>query len=132
MPSGSRPKGAVGTRTRPRLRTTTPKPSGRRTSISPGRARRWKQAAYAIARSYGCGALRLWQPAGTRCGKRSRCSSERSSSRPTRARREIWEEIAHANVLYFDGTAFASAMEEAIALADGGESLAALQAELAY
>ena len=49
-----------------------------------------------------------------------------------RARREIWEEIAHANVLYFDGTAFASAMEEAIALADGGESLAALQAELAY
>jgi class 3 adenylate cyclase len=49
-----------------------------------------------------------------------------------RARREIWEEIAHANVLYFDGRAFASAMEEAIALADGGESLAALQAELAF
>jgi class 3 adenylate cyclase len=49
-----------------------------------------------------------------------------------RARGEIWEEIAHANVLYFDGRAFASAMEEAIALADLGESLAALQAELAF
>jgi class 3 adenylate cyclase len=49
-----------------------------------------------------------------------------------RVRREIWEEIAHANVLYFDGRAFASALEEAIALTDAGESLAALQAELAY
>lgn len=48
------------------------------------------------------------------------------------ARREIWEEIAHANALYYDGRAFASAMEEAIALADDGESLAALQAELAF
>lgn len=49
-----------------------------------------------------------------------------------RLRREIWEEIAHANVLYFDGRAFVSAMEEAIALADDGRSLAALQAELAF
>jgi class 3 adenylate cyclase/tetratricopeptide (TPR) repeat protein len=47
-------------------------------------------------------------------------------------RGEIWEEIAHANVLYFDGRAFASAMEEAIALAEVGESLAARRAELAF
>jgi class 3 adenylate cyclase/energy-coupling factor transporter ATP-binding protein EcfA2 len=49
-----------------------------------------------------------------------------------RAREEIWEHIAHANVLYFDGRAFASAMEEAVALVDVAESFAALQAELAF
>lgn len=49
-----------------------------------------------------------------------------------RARRAIWEEIAHASVLYYDGRGFASAMEEAIALADEGGSIAALQAELAF
>ena len=33
-------------------------------------------------------------------------------------RGELWQEIAHANALYFDGKAFAAAMEEAIALAE--------------
>jgi class 3 adenylate cyclase len=49
-----------------------------------------------------------------------------------RARRRIWEEIAHANVLYFDGKAFAGAMDEAIALAEGDGELAGLYAELAF
>ena len=50
----------------------------------------------------------------------------------SRARRAIWEQIAHANVLYFDGKAFAAAMEEAIALAEGDDELAGLHAELAF
>ena len=45
---------------------------------------------------------------------------------------ELWQEIAHANALYFDGKAFAAAMEEAIALADGDRELADLYAELAF
>ena len=45
---------------------------------------------------------------------------------------EIWQEIAHANVLYFDGKAFAAAMEEAIGLAHGDRELADLYAELAF
>jgi tetratricopeptide (TPR) repeat protein len=49
-----------------------------------------------------------------------------------RVRRAIWEEIAHANVLYYDGEAFVSAMQEAMALAADSRSLAALQAELAF
>ena len=48
------------------------------------------------------------------------------------ARRGIWEQIARANVLYFDGKAFAAAMEEAIALAEGSDELAGLHAELAF
>ncbi|TML52736.1 MAG: zinc-ribbon domain-containing protein [Actinobacteria bacterium] len=47
-------------------------------------------------------------------------------------RRRLWEEIAHANVLFFDGKAFAAAMEEAIALASGDRALADLYAELAF
>ena len=43
---------------------------------------------------------------------------------------ELWQEIAHANALYFDGKAFAAAMEEAIALADGDQELADHYAEL--
>jgi class 3 adenylate cyclase/predicted ATPase len=45
---------------------------------------------------------------------------------------EIWQEIARANVLYFDGKAFAAAMEKAISLADGDRALADLYAELAF
>jgi len=45
---------------------------------------------------------------------------------------EIWQEIAHANALYFDSTAFAAAMEEAIALVHGDAALAELYAELAF
>ena len=48
------------------------------------------------------------------------------------AQREIWQEIAHANALYFDGKAFAAAMAEAIALADGDRAHADLYAELAF
>ena len=47
-------------------------------------------------------------------------------------RGELWQEIAHANALYFDGKAFAAAMEEAIALADDDRELADLYAELAF
>jgi class 3 adenylate cyclase len=47
-------------------------------------------------------------------------------------RRGIWEQIARANVLYFDGKAFAAAMEEAVALAEGDDELAGLHAELAF
>jgi class 3 adenylate cyclase/predicted ATPase len=50
----------------------------------------------------------------------------------SRTRRTIWEQIAHANALYFDGKAFAAAMEEAIALAEGNDELAGLYAELAF
>jgi class 3 adenylate cyclase len=47
-------------------------------------------------------------------------------------RAAIWQEIAHAHVLYFDGEAFAAALEEAIALADGDAAAADLYAELAF
>jgi hypothetical protein len=52
------------------------------------------------------------------------------ADRPTQA--EIWQEIAHANVLYFDGRAFAAAMEQAIALVHDDAALAELYAELAF
>jgi class 3 adenylate cyclase len=45
---------------------------------------------------------------------------------------EIWQEVAHANALYFDGKAFAAAMEEAIALVHDVAALAELYAELAF
>jgi tetratricopeptide (TPR) repeat protein len=49
-----------------------------------------------------------------------------------RVRRELWEEIAHANVLYFDGRAFAEAMEQAIELAETEEEKGDLYGELAF
>ena len=49
-----------------------------------------------------------------------------------RIRRELWEEIAHANVLYFDGKAFAEAMERAIELAETEEKKGDLYGELAF
>ena len=49
-----------------------------------------------------------------------------------RARGKIWEEIAHASALYYDGKAFGSAMEEALGLAEGDDELARLHAELAF
>lgn len=48
------------------------------------------------------------------------------------AQAEIWREIAHANALYYDGTSFAAAMENAIALGDGEATTADLYAELAF
>ncbi len=48
------------------------------------------------------------------------------------ARLVIWREIAHANVLYFDGQAFAAALEAAIANAADDETRADLRAELAF
>jgi class 3 adenylate cyclase len=45
---------------------------------------------------------------------------------------EIWREIARANALYFNGKAFASAMERAIELAREPSSAADLYAELAF
>ena len=48
------------------------------------------------------------------------------------AQAEIWQDIAHANALYFDGKAFADAMEAAIALAEGDGALADLYAELVF
>src|SRR5919201_2499410 len=45
---------------------------------------------------------------------------------------EIWQEIAHANALYFDGKAFAAAMEQAIALVHDDAALTDLYAELAF
>jgi class 3 adenylate cyclase len=50
----------------------------------------------------------------------------------TPRRMEIWKEIAHAHVLNFDGKAFAVALEEAIALCQGGAAAADLYAELAF
>jgi class 3 adenylate cyclase len=50
----------------------------------------------------------------------------------SRTRRAIWEQLAHANVLNFEGEAFAAAMEEAIALAEGDDEIAGLHAELAF
>ena len=47
-------------------------------------------------------------------------------------RLEIWREIAHAHVLNFDGKAFAAALDEAIALCEGGAAAADLYAELAF
>jgi class 3 adenylate cyclase len=52
--------------------------------------------------------------------------------REREARLGIWQEIAHANALYFDGTRFASAMEQAIALAPDDATLADLYGELAF
>jgi class 3 adenylate cyclase/tetratricopeptide (TPR) repeat protein len=48
------------------------------------------------------------------------------------ARLEIWREIAHANVLYFDGKAFAAALEAALAGAVDDATRADLRAELAF
>jgi class 3 adenylate cyclase len=45
---------------------------------------------------------------------------------------EIWREIARASALYFDGTRFVGAMEQAIALADSDAVIADLYAELAF
>ncbi|MEO5634688.1 adenylate/guanylate cyclase domain-containing protein [Gaiella sp.] len=45
---------------------------------------------------------------------------------------EIWAEIGHANVLYFDGEAFSSAMQRAIELADDDLTTADLYSELAF
>ena len=49
-----------------------------------------------------------------------------------RVQRELWEEIAHANVLYFDGRAFVEAMEQAIELAETEEEKGDLYGELAF
>ena len=50
-----------------------------------------------------------------------------------RAQAAIWQQIAHAHVLQFDGRAFAAALGEAIALAGDDEASAAeLHAELAF
>jgi len=49
------------------------------------------------------------------------------------AQTAIWKEIAHAHVLQFDGSSFAAALGEAIALAQNDEASAAeLHAELAF
>jgi class 3 adenylate cyclase len=48
------------------------------------------------------------------------------------ARLAIWREIAHANVLYFDGQAFAAALEAAMANAADDPTRADLRAELAF
>ncbi len=48
------------------------------------------------------------------------------------AQGEIWQEIAHANVLYYDGKAFVAAMETAIARVHDDAELADLYAELAF
>jgi len=49
------------------------------------------------------------------------------------AQAAIWQEIAHAHVLQFDGRAFAAALEEAISLAQDDEASAVeLHAELAF
>src|SRR5439155_23790864 len=49
------------------------------------------------------------------------------------AQAAIWQEIAHAHVLQFDGRAFAAALGEAITLARDDEASAAeLHAELAF
>jgi class 3 adenylate cyclase/Arc/MetJ family transcription regulator len=48
------------------------------------------------------------------------------------ARVEIWQEIAHANALYFDGRGFSSAMERAIELVDDDLTTADLYSELAF
>jgi class 3 adenylate cyclase len=45
---------------------------------------------------------------------------------------ELWREIAHANALYFDGEAFSSAMQQAIALAEGSADTGDLYAELVF
>ncbi len=47
-------------------------------------------------------------------------------------RSELWQEIAHANALYFDGAAFSAAMERAIELADEDSTIADLYSELAF
>ena len=49
-----------------------------------------------------------------------------------RVQGDIWHEIARANALYYDGKAFAAAMEEAIALVHDDAALAELYAELAF
>lgn len=48
------------------------------------------------------------------------------------ARVEIWRELAAANALHFDGTAFWEAIRTAIDLADAGPVVADLYAELAF
>jgi tetratricopeptide (TPR) repeat protein len=45
---------------------------------------------------------------------------------------QLWQEIARANALYYDGTRFVAAMEQAIALADNDAAIADLHAELAF
>jgi hypothetical protein len=48
------------------------------------------------------------------------------------AQLEIWQEIAHANAIYFNSKAFSSAMERAIELADDDLTTADLYSELAF
>jgi class 3 adenylate cyclase len=45
---------------------------------------------------------------------------------------ELWQAIAHASALYFDGASFATAMQRAIDLAQDRETTAELFAELAF
>jgi class 3 adenylate cyclase len=45
---------------------------------------------------------------------------------------ELWQEIAHANALYFDGGAFSAAMQRAIELAEESATIADLYSELAF
>jgi class 3 adenylate cyclase/tetratricopeptide (TPR) repeat protein len=45
---------------------------------------------------------------------------------------EIWEEVAHANALFFDGDAFSEAIQQAIDLSPTREGTADLIAELAF
>jgi hypothetical protein len=48
------------------------------------------------------------------------------------AQAEIWQEIAHANAIYFDGEAFSSAMQRAIDVAEDDLTAADLYSELAF
>jgi class 3 adenylate cyclase len=45
---------------------------------------------------------------------------------------EVWEAIAHANALYFDGDAFSAAIQHALELSQNRERTAELTAELAF
>jgi len=45
---------------------------------------------------------------------------------------EIWQQIAHAHAIYFDGKAFSSAMQRAIELTDDDLTTADLYSELAF
>jgi class 3 adenylate cyclase len=52
---------------------------------------------------------------------------------PSRAEQlELWEQIAHANALFFDGEAFSTAIERAIGLSQTREQTADLTAERAF
>ena len=114
-------------------RTTTPRRCGPRTPTSCGPSEPSEERSAAPTR-------RRVAPPRRRPGRRPLRDRRRGLAPAARGRPrgepagqvEIWREIARANALYFNGTAFSTAMQRAIELAEDDDATADLYAELAF